>query len=87
MDDSTEMQIRAQAYALWEKEGSPHGRDAEFWERATLMVAGQAAPSMPTPLGERSESEKAEDTALEGTFPASDPPAFTADLGPGSTQA
>ncbi len=84
MDDSTEMQIRAQAYALWEKEGSPHGRDEEFWERAKLMVAGGAAAPMPTALSRRSESEKAEDLALEGTFPASDPPAFTADVGPGS---
>ncbi|MGI4800319.1 MAG: DUF2934 domain-containing protein, partial [Janthinobacterium lividum] len=31
MNDDTEHHIRERAYALWEKEGSPHGRDTEFW--------------------------------------------------------
>ncbi len=30
--------IREQAYHLWEADGSPHGRDAEYWERARELV-------------------------------------------------
>lgn len=26
--------IRARAYALWEQDGSPDGRAADYWERA-----------------------------------------------------
>ena len=26
--------IKSRAYALWEEEGRPHGKDAEHWERA-----------------------------------------------------
>jgi hypothetical protein len=81
MDQSHEQKIREQAYALWEKEGSPNGRDQEFWERARLMVESNTAPLMATPLGKRSAEEEATDEALDGTFPASDPPAFTADVG------
>lgn len=82
MDQSHEQRIREQAYALWEKEGCPDGRDQEFWERARLMLESKAAPAVATPLGQRSPAEKAADVALDGTFPASDPPAFTAGAGP-----
>ncbi len=81
MDHSAEQRIRARAHALWEKEGSPHGRDQEFWERARSMVEAENAPPATTPLSQRSAHEKATDEALEGTFPASDPPSFTADTG------
>jgi len=87
MDHSAEQNIRQRAYELWEKEGSPHGRDQEFWERARLMVQAEKAPPVTTPLSQRSASEKAEDAELEGTFPASDPPSFTADTGARSTTA
>jgi hypothetical protein len=33
----TEMQIAERAYALWEAEGHPEGRDQEFW----FMAEGQ----------------------------------------------
>lgn len=77
MDQSHEQKIRDHAYALWEKEGRPSGRDQEFWERARLMLEAKATPEVATPLGQRSADEKATDDALAGTFPASDPPAFT----------
>ncbi len=81
MDHSAEQQIRERAYALWQKEGSPEGRDQEFWERARLMLQAERAPPAQTPLSQRSAEEKAGDEAMKGTFPASDPPAFTADTG------
>ena len=79
MTDDRENQIREQAYALWEKEGSPWGRDVEFWERARLLVdAPEVAPTIGTP---DSAADREVDVAMEETFPASDPPAFTADRG------
>jgi hypothetical protein len=77
MDDTIEHMIRERAYALWEKEGSPHGRDREFWERARMMVEASAEPAPATPLQQKSEEEVEEDTALAESFPASDPPSFT----------
>jgi hypothetical protein len=29
-----ETEIRARAYALWESDGSPDGRELEYWQRA-----------------------------------------------------
>ena len=82
MDSGNDDRIREQAYALWEKEGSPNGRETEFWERARLMVEAQGAGETTTPLQQRTEDEKKTDAAVEGTFPASDPPSFTAETGP-----
>lgn len=79
MDNSIEQHIRERAYALWEKEGSPHGRDLEFWERARLMVEADDAPA---PIARpQSAADREVDIAMDESFPASDPPAFTADRG------
>ena len=86
MDQGTEHKVRERAYALWQKEGSPHGRDLEFWERARLMLESEASPPAATPLGQRSTEERAADEAVKESFPASDPPAFTADVGAGAGQ-
>lgn len=73
-----EHNIHERAYYLWQKEGSPKGRDTEFWERASLMEQAAARPPVQTPLQMRTPAEAAIDTAMADTFPASDPPAFTA---------
>ena len=79
MTDRTEQQIRERAYALWEKEGSPDGRDAEFWERARLILETESAP--PPVSQAQSPEDREVDVAMDESFPASDPPAFTADRG------
>jgi len=81
MDQQLEQQIKECAYHLWQKEGSPEGRDHEFWERARLMLEAQSAPPMKTPLGARTAEERKEDQAVAHSFPASDPPSFTATVG------
>ena len=37
-DSAREELIRERAYALWEADGSPHGSDKEYWERARELV-------------------------------------------------
>lgn len=76
-----EQAIRERAYFLWQKEGCPDDRDAEFWERAALMQAAAADPVMATPLQARTPDEMEVDEAMKETFPASDAPAFTARKG------
>ncbi|MCJ8520146.1 sRNA-binding protein [Pseudorhizobium tarimense] len=34
MADTEDEWIKKRAYALWEEEGKPHGKDAEHWEQA-----------------------------------------------------
>jgi hypothetical protein len=81
MDSKLEGRIKERAYDLWQKEGSPEGRDQEFWERARLMLEAEQAPAMKTPLSQRSAQEHQEDQAVLESFPASDPPAFTPTAG------
>jgi hypothetical protein len=81
MDQQHEQRIRERAYQLWEKEGSPDGRDQEFWERARLMVEAERAGPIKTPLGSRTEAERKTDEVVAQSFPASDPPASVPSTG------
>ncbi len=35
--------IRERAYAIWEKEGRPHGKDIDHWHRAAAEIKAAAA--------------------------------------------
>ena len=39
--------VRARAYALWESEGRPAGRDAEHWRLCEEEIRREMAPSAP----------------------------------------
>lgn len=39
-----ENEIRERAYAIWEHEGKPEGRQLEHWERAEKQINGEFAP-------------------------------------------
>jgi hypothetical protein len=50
-DAKRDARIRERAYHLWKADGEPHGRDAEYWERASELVgmaesagSGQISP-------------------------------------------
>jgi hypothetical protein len=42
MAGGRERAIREKAYALWEQDGHPHGRDLEHWLRAEAEISGDA---------------------------------------------
>jgi hypothetical protein len=56
-----ENQIRERAYAIWEKEGRPHGREWDHWVRAAgelavreeLPAAAPTEPAAKTPAKRR----------------------------------
>jgi hypothetical protein len=37
-------EIEVRAYHIWEREGCPHGRQAEHWRQAEIEVAAEHAP-------------------------------------------
>jgi hypothetical protein len=39
-----EEKVRELAYQLWEQNGSPEGRDEEFWQAAEKLLANEADP-------------------------------------------
>ncbi len=43
----TEEQIRGLAYAIWEQEGRPEGKDLEYYFRAKQMLEEREADSSP----------------------------------------
>jgi hypothetical protein len=40
--------LRQRAYELWEREGRPHGREAEHWKQAEAELGKAAAAASPT---------------------------------------
>lgn len=61
---NTDQTIRAAAYAIWEAEGRPHGRDAEHWrlaeERLATTSPGEiAAPPPPAQRKPRATAPRA----------------------------
>ncbi len=43
MTTDREERIRQLAHAIWEREGHPHGRDAEHWRMATEAYEAEMA--------------------------------------------
>lgn len=63
-DPARDELIRTRAYHLWENEGRPHGRAAEFWERAAELVMMEESGNpgqLPNP-----QAEGRDPRALEG---------------------
>ena len=58
-----EERLRLRAYHLWEADGRPHGRSAEYWEKARALLEQEAAS--PDPVAKKPAKAKATDK--EGT--------------------
>ena len=53
-DPDRQQHIRERAYALWEADGRPEGRDLEYWERAGELIGMEEHPHaglLPNPAG------------------------------------
>jgi hypothetical protein len=74
-NDERLQHIREIAYGLWEKEGSPEGRQDEFWLRAEAIL--EQEENLPHAPPEPSTPHESVDVESEHSFPASDPPSFT----------
>ena len=44
MDTDKQRRIRERAYEIWQREGRPHGRDAEHWQRAEAEIEAESQP-------------------------------------------
>jgi hypothetical protein len=62
MQDDLEERIRRRAYALWEQEGCPAGRENDHWEKARILVAIEddrtSLKSVEAPRPEEAELQK-----------------------------
>jgi hypothetical protein len=43
-DATRQQHIRERAYHLWEADGRPEGRSAEYWERASELIGMEESP-------------------------------------------
>lgn len=76
-DPEREARIRTRAYHLWEADGRPHGRDAEYWARAEELVgmedhAGAALEPNPMTRDEPIPGVTVDEAAIQenyGEFP------------------
>jgi hypothetical protein len=53
-DEERERRIRELAYQLWQSEGSPDGREKEYWHRARERIEAETQSSYP-PTQSRSD--------------------------------
>ncbi|TBZ98912.1 DUF2934 domain-containing protein [Rhizobium leguminosarum] len=44
MQFTDEEQLRRRAYAIWERQGCPEGKDTEIWDMAVKQMNGQRPP-------------------------------------------
>ena len=53
MESDRDARIRERAYAIWEREGQPHGRHVEHWIQAKAEIAAeeQTASDKARPVG------------------------------------
>jgi hypothetical protein len=62
--------VRIRAYAIWEEEGRPHGRDKEHWERALREMNGGEQTLEDVPPTAAEDEAAAPQVAVQSEMPA-----------------
>jgi hypothetical protein len=57
MEQDSHDKLRARAYAIWEAEGRPSGREQEHWDQARREILSSPVTEAPTPKATRSPKE------------------------------
>jgi hypothetical protein len=89
MDKAWQQRVRERAYAIWQREGSPDGSAEQFWLMAEEELLAEGHGPSSAPAGERSDRPRGEaqaDDAIDDSFPASDPPAWTSETSAGASK-
>ena len=66
-----ESRIRERAYKLWQENGCPHGRDADFWEQAEDLVGMEENPEaglLPNPSNRDPALIGVEEAAIQENY-------------------
>jgi hypothetical protein len=86
MDEAWREKVRARAYAIWLREGSPDGQAEQFWlmaEEELLTEGRDRSGGPPDERADRSADATKAEAISDDASPASDLPAGTGGAGAG----